>query len=319
MESNKPVIGIGACLVGHKVRYNGEAKRKNQHLRSLGEHAEFRSFCPEMAIGMGVPREPVRLVGDLESERLTDSATQREDYSAPMKAYARDVLDRNPDMAGYVLVKGSPSCGFERVKRYNEKGNVILNDAVGLFASELAKLDPLLPLEEDGRLNDASLRENFVSRVFVYRDWKQLSAEPMSYSRLTDFWARHKYLLMSRNVNACKAIGRILANSGSGSVSTEDVASQFITLLMEGLRCVATRKTHTNVLQHIRGYLKRDLGHEDRQEMDNLITQYSSGQVPLVVPVTLLKHHFKHHSSGYIEKQAYMQPYPEQLSLRNHI
>jgi uncharacterized protein YbgA (DUF1722 family) len=123
--------------------------------------------------------------------------------------------------------------------------------------------------------------------------------------------------LMSRDVGACKTIGRLLANSDS--VSAEEVASQFITLLMEGLRCVATRRTHTNVLQHIRGYLKRDLGHEDRQEMDSLITQYSSGQVPLVVPLTLLKHHFKHHFSGYIERQAYMQPYPEQLSLRNYI
>jgi uncharacterized protein YbgA (DUF1722 family)/uncharacterized protein YbbK (DUF523 family) len=317
MDSNKPAVGIGACLVGHQVRYNGEAKRKNQHLESLGEHVEFRSFCPEMAIGMGVPREPVRLVGELEAVRLTDSATQSEDYSAPMQAYARDVLDRNPDMAGYVLVKGSPSCGFERVKRYNEKGNVVLNDAVGLFTAELEKLDPLLPLEEDGRLHDPSLRENFVSRVFVYRDWKEFRTEPLSYHRLTDFWARHKYLLMSRDVGACKTIGRLLANSDS--VSAEEVASQFITLLMEGLKCVATRRTHTNVLQHIRGYLKRDLGHQDRQEMDSLITQYSSGQVPLVVPITLLKHHFKHHFSGYIERQAYMQPYPEQLSLRNHI
>ena len=317
MDTQKPAVGIGACLAGHQVRYNGGAKRKNRHLESLGKHVEFRSFCPEMAIGMGVPREPVRLVGELDSVRLTDSATQCEDYSAPMQAYARDVLDRNPDMAGYVLVKGSPSCGFDRVKRYNEKGNVVLNDAVGLYAAAMAKLDPLLPLEEDGRLNDASLRENFVSRVYVYHDWKQFCAEPLTYRGMTDFWARHKYLLMSRDVAACKAIGRLLANTGSSSA--EEVASQFITLLMEGLRRVATRKTHTNVLQHIRGYLKRDLGREDRLEMDSLIAQYSSGQVPLVVPITLLKHHFKHHSSDYIKRQAYMQPYPEQLSLRNHI
>ena len=317
MDSNKPAVGIGACLVGHQVRYNGQAKRKSPHLESLREHVEFRSFCPEVVIGMGVPREPVRLVGDLEAVRLTDSATQSVDYSVPMQVYAAEVLDRNPDMAGYVLVKGSPSCGFERVRRYNEKGNVVLNDAVGLFAVELEKLDPLLPLEEDGRLNDASLRENFVSRVFVYRDWKQLRTEPLTYHGLTNFWARHKYLLMSRDIDACKAIGRLLANGGC--ISAEQAASQFITLLMEGLRRVATRKTHTNVLQHIRGYLKKDLGQEDKQEMDSLIAQYSSGQLPLVVPITLLKHHFKHYDSGYIERQAYMQPYPEQLSLRNHI
>ena len=317
MDSSKPGIGIGACLLGHQVRYNGEAKRRNRHLESLREHVEFRSFCPEMAIGMSVPREPVRLVGELGAERLTDSASQSIDYSAPMQAYAREVLARNPDMAGYVLVKGSPSCGFERVKRYNERGNVILNDAVGLFAAELVKLDPLLPLEEDGRLNDSALRENFVSRVYVYHEWKKLRAEPLSYHRLTDFWARHKYLLMSRDISACKKIGRLLANSGSSTA--EEAATHFITLLMEGLRRVATRRTHSNVLQHIRGYLKRDLIREDRQELDSLIAQYSSGHLPLVVPITLLKHHFKHHSSGYIERQAYMQPYPEQLSLRNNI
>ena len=317
MDSTAPAVGTGACLVGRQVRYNGEAKRKNRHLQALGEHVELRSFCPEMAIGMGVPREPVRRVGDLHTMRLTDSATQSEDYTAPMQAYARDVLDRNPDMAGYVLVKGSPSCGLERVKRYNESGNVILSDAVGLFAAQLSKLDPLLPLEEDGRLNDASLRENFVSRVFVYRDWKQLQSQTLTHHALTEFWARHKYLLMSRNVGACKSIGRLLARGGA--VPVEEMASQFITLLMEGLACIATRKTHTNVLQHIRGYLKRDLERGDRQEVDSVIAQYRSGYVPLVVPITLLQHHFKHNRSEYIARQAYMNPYPEQMGLRNHI
>jgi uncharacterized protein YbgA (DUF1722 family)/uncharacterized protein YbbK (DUF523 family) len=317
MNSSKPTIGIGACLIGQPVRYNGEAKRRNQYIESLREHVELRAFCPEMAIGMGVPREPIRLVGTMDSVRLTDSATQAIDYSAPMQAYAGDVLARNPDMAGYVLVKGSPSCGFERVKRYNEAGNVMLNDAVGLFAAELALLEPLLPLEEDGRLNDPVLRENFVSRVFAYHDWKQFCAEPLSHKGLTDFWARYKYLMMSRDINAYKEIGRTLANVGSAPL--QDVAQRFITRLMQGLKQVATRKKHSNVLQHIRGYLKRDLRQEDKQEMDALITQYRCGFVPLVVPLTMLKHHFKHHAYSYIDQQVYMQPYPEQLSLRNLI
>ena len=317
MDSNKPVVGIGACLVGQKVRYNGEAKRRSQHIENIREHVALSTFCPEMAIGMGVPREPVRLVGALERVRLTDSASHSKDYTAPMQSYAEEVMARNPDMSGYILVKGSPSCGFDRVKRYGESGNVILNDAVGLFTAELAKLDPLLPLEEDGRLNDPGLRENFVSRVFAYHDWKQFRDKPLSHHGLTCFWSRYKYLLMSRHVETYKKIGRVLSDASSGTV--EAAADRFITLLMQGLEHVATRKTHSNVLQHIRGYLKTDLEPEDKQEMDALITQYRSGHVPLVVPVTLLKHHFKNHSYRYIENQAYMQPYPEQLSLRNLI
>ena len=317
MNSTMPSIGIGACLVGQKVRYNGEAKRKNRYIEDLRSHVAIRSFCPEMAIGMGAPREPVRLVGDLGAERLKDSASQSLDYTAPVQVYAAEVIDKNPDLAGYVLVKGSPSCGFDRVKRYNDKGNVVLNDAVGLFAVELARLDPLLPLEEDGRLHDAGLRENFISRVFAYHDWKLFRSEPLTRHRLTRFWARYKYLLMSHHVPTYKEIGRLLA---SPATETEDhVAEQFIGLLMSGLKCMATRRTHTNVLHHIRGYLKRDLEPEDKQEMDTLISQYRRGDVPLVVPLTLLRHHFRRYNHGYIDQQVYMQPYPEQLSLRNYI
>jgi uncharacterized protein YbgA (DUF1722 family)/uncharacterized protein YbbK (DUF523 family) len=313
----KPVVGIGACLVGQKVRYNGEAKRKNLQIESLRESITLSMFCPEMAIGMGVPREPIRLVGALGSERLTDSASQSMDYSAPMQRYAEDIIANNTELSGYILVKDSPSCGLERVKRYNESGNVILNDAVGLFAAELGKLDPLLPLEEDGRLHDPGLRENFISRVFAYHDWKQFILEPVTHGRLTNFWSRYKYLMMSRNVLVYKEIGRTLSNANSCPL--DETTDKFIVLLMQGLKRMATRKTHANVLQHIRGYLKRELDSVDKQEVDSIISQYRGGQVPLVVPMTLLKHHFRKHSCNYIEQQVYMQPYPEQLSLRNLI
>ncbi|MFT4519949.1 MAG: hypothetical protein ACI9JM_002349 [Halioglobus sp.] len=317
MELRKPVVGIGACLVGQKVRYNGEAKRKSQHIEAIRDHAHLRMFCPEMAVGMGVPREPVRLVGALGNERLTDSASHTTDYTLPMQAYAAEVMAGNLDMAGYILVKGSPSCGFSRVKRYAENGNVILNDAVGLFAAELEKLDPLLPLEEDGRLNDPCLRENFVSRVFAYHDWKQFCDKPLSHHGLTEFWSRYKYLLMSRHIESYKTIGRLLSDARAAPLAK--TAERFITLLMQGLKHVATRKLHTNVLHHIQGYLKPNLESDEKQEMDALIAQYKCGHIPLVVPITLLKHHFKRHSYSYIDNQAYMQPYPEQLSLRNLI
>ncbi|MFK8047442.1 MAG: YbgA family protein [Halioglobus sp.] len=317
MEDSKPKIGIGACLVGSKVRYNGESKRKNPHIESLKEHTDVVPFCPEVGIGMGVPRETVRLVGELGQERIMDSATQTIDYTDPMRNFAARVVSSNQNLAGYILVKGSPSCGLARVKRYNAKGNVVLNDAEGVFTQALRKLDPLLPLEDDGRLHDPVLRENFATRVYTYHDWKTFRLQPLSHHGLVQFWARYKYLLMSHDVPAYKEIGRLLANAKTRPI--EKTAALFIHGLMSGLGKTATRKSHANVLQHIRGYLKRDLEKPEKQEMDSLIMQYSSGQIPLVVPLTLLRHHFRRHQSDYIARQVYMQPYPEQLSLRNLI
>jgi uncharacterized protein YbgA (DUF1722 family)/uncharacterized protein YbbK (DUF523 family) len=312
-----PSVGVGACLVGSKVRYNGESKRKNRHIEHLGEHVQLQAFCPEVAIGMGVPRQTVRLVGDIGSVRLTDSATQTADYTQPMQAYAAEVMEKHPDMTGYILVKGSPSCGFDRVKRYNDKGNPVLSDSVGIFAAELRRLDPLLPVEEDGRLCDAGLRENFVNRVFAYQEWKAFRAGDVDHHGLIQYWSRYKYLVMSHHVPTYKAIGRLL--SGSTVLPIQETATRFITLLMEGLGHMATRNTHSNVLQHIQGYLKRDLDSADKGEMNSLITQYRHGQIPLVVPLTLLHHHFRLHKSDYIDRQVYMQPYPAQLALRNLI
>lgn len=317
MDPLHPSIGIGACLVGQKVRYNAEAKRKNPHIETLVGHINMLSFCPEMEIGLGVPREPVRLVGELGKLRLSDSATQSSDHTTPIRAYAGQVLNSNPQLAGYILVKGSPSCGFERVKRYSELGNAIRNDATGIFTAELARLDPLLPLEDDGRLYDHGLRENFISRVYAYHDWKAFSRTPRTLHGITQFWSRYKYMLLSRHVPSYKLIGHTLADARQ--LPIEDVAETFITQLMTGLNHIATRKSHTNVLQHIKGYLKRDLASGDKQELDMIIMQYLRGYIPLVVPITLLRHHFKRHIYDYVDQQVYMQPYPEQLSLRNLI
>jgi uncharacterized protein YbgA (DUF1722 family)/uncharacterized protein YbbK (DUF523 family) len=317
MKFGKPVIGIGACLVGQKVRYNGVAKRKNRHIQDIAAQSTLNAFCPEMAIGLGVPRETVRLVGTLGQTRLKDSATQSLDYTDPMRANAEEVVSRNPNMSGYILVKDSPSCGMDRVKRYNDKGNVVFNDAMGIFAAAIAALDPLLPLEEDGRLHDAGLRENFVTRVFAYHDWKQFRQDPLTYGGLLQFWARYKYLALSHDAPTYKAIGRLLSNAKARALN--NTAEEFIGLLMGALKKLATRKTHTNVLQHLKGYLKNDIESRDKQEIDTVITQYREGTVPLVVPITLLRHHFMHHSNSYIAQQVYMEPYPQQLSLRNYI
>lgn len=317
MLIGEPAVGIGACLVGQPVRYNGESKRKNAYIESLKNHLNLSAFCPEMAIGMGVPREPIRLVGELGNLRLLDSDTQTEDFTDLMTSYAATVLKNNPDMAGYILVKGSPSCGYERVKRYNEKGNPLKSDAMGIFAAELRKQDPLLPLEEDGRLNDHCLRENFISRVFAYHDWKQLVSSGITHKALIQFWVRYKYQVMAHHIDSYKSIGRLLANHNG--LSVDHMADNFIHLLMNALNTMATRKSHSNVLEHIRGYLKKHLGGEDKKELSDLIEQYRNEIVPLIVPLTMLRHHFKVHKNSYIDQQNYLSPYPEELSLRNHL
>lgn len=317
MTNNKPLVGISACLIGQPVRYSGDSKRKNHHIEALKSHLNLNSFCPEMAIGMGVPRETIRLVGELSETRLLDSKTQTKDFTEPMQAYAIEVFEKTPQLAGYILVKGSPSCGYERVKRYNSKGNPLASDAMGLFAEGLRKQDPLLPMEEDGRLNDNALRENFIGRVFAYHDWQQFKETAISHKGLIDFWARYKYQVMTHHIGNYKAIGQLLANAKLRSVP--DMAQEFIRLLMQSLETMATRKSHSNVLEHIRGYLKKSLNSADKQELGGLIKQYREGDVPIVVPLTLLRHHFKRHANAYIEKQVFFLPYPEQLGLRNYI
>ena len=310
-------IGVSACLQGQAVRYDGSAKRKQHILTQLAEHMTLESVCPEISIGLPVPRATIRLVGDIANTRLVDSKTQTEDQTDAMIAFADKYAKDNTQLSGYIGVKQSPSCGYDRVKRYNDKSNIAGQDTKGLFIQQLLKAYPLLPIEEDGRLNDAQIRENFVKRVYTYHQWQQLVASGISHKKLQQFWVKHKYSLMAHDIIAYQEIGKLLANTKKEPLET--IAETFITLLMNGLKKVATRKKNANVLHHIAGYLKRDLASSDKQELDTIIHHYREQQVPLIVPITMLKHHLHHHKIDYIEQQMYMQPYPETLALRNTI
>lgn len=314
MNAEKPKLGIGSCLAGREVRYNGQAKAANDYVRALCETFEVQPFCPEMGAGLGVPRPPIHLVGSDDELRILDVATHEHDHTDAIAGYARTVLDKAPDISGYILVKGSPSCGYERVKRFNQKGNIVAHDARGIFASALARLDPLLPLEDDGRLNDPALRESFVTRVCAYHEWKQLRSAGLSKRGLIDFYSRHKYLVMAHHVPSYKRLGPLLADMGN---DLETVADQFIEIFMGALTERATRRSHANVLQHLAGYLKKNLSSPERQRLAGLIDKYRTGQVPLVVPVTMLQHHFANSPNAYIDQQVFMSPYPEELQLRN--
>ncbi len=310
-------VGIGACVLGEPVRFNGFGKKRSEPVARLAECFELRAFCPEVAIGLGVPRPTIRLVGEIAAERAVDSDTGQHDVTDALRGSAAAFLAQHPDLCGYIFVKGSPSCGMERVKRYGENGHVQASDGVGVFAAALMAANPLLPVEEDGRLHDEHLCESFVARVFTYADWRELLRGDLTLHALQKFYASHKYLVMSRHIATYKELGRLLAQHQQ--IALTELADRVINLIMAALRRPATRAGHTNALQHIRGYLKRDLNKAEKHELNELIEQYRSGHVPLVVPLTLLRHHFRQYPDAYIEQQLFMRPYPDALRLRNHL
>ena len=310
----KPKLGISACLLGNEVRYNGGHKESRLCSRTLTEHFDFVPVCPEVGIGMSVPREPIRLVGDPNAPRAVGTVNREMDVTDPLTAYGEQMAGELTDICGYIFMQQSPSCGLHRVKVYQDNGRPS-EPGRGLFAQAFCARHPNLPVEEDGRLNDPILRENFITRVFAYSEWQQLLRDGISRKGLIEFHSRYKYLLMATNPVQYKQLGRMLGNIGQQDLG--EIATQYFSELMSALKSCATRRTHSNVLQHLSGYLKQALSSEEKQEMQQLIGQYRHGVVPLVVPMTLLKHHFRRHPDTYIAQQVYLQPHPENLSLRN--
>ena len=310
-------VGVSACLLGHKVRYDGGHKRSKYCLNVLSECFEFKPFCPEVSIGLSTPREPIRLVGDAESPRVLGTKDPSLDVTEPLKAYAAEVSDNNQNLCGYILMQGSPSCGMERVKVYHENGMPNVAGS-GAYADEFMKRNPALPVEEEGRLNDPVLRENFITRVFVYFSWQKEVMSAPSLHEVIQFHSRHKYQLMAHSYEGYKVLGKYLATEAS-QLPLEEVLETYILELMTHLKKRASRKTHTNALMHIMGYLKRDIDTETKQDLLEAIEQYRKEEVNLVVPLALLKHYLKRYGSEYIQTQAYLDPYPHELGLRNYI
>ena len=313
----KPKLGISACLMGTEVRFNGGHKESHLCTRALSEYFDFVQACPEVAIGMGIPREPIRLVGDAENPRALGTVNRELDVTEALANYGAQMADELGDICGYIFMQKSPSCGLERVKVYRENGAPADGGGSGIYAKAFCERHPNLPVEEDGRLNDAVLRENFVTRVFAYFAWQQLLKKGVTRRALTEFHSRYKYQLMANDPVQYKALGKMLGNMGRSDPN--EIAPQYFSDLMTALKKCATRRTHTNVLQHLAGYLKQTISAEDKQEIQQLIAQYHQGIVPLIVPLTLLKHHFRQHPDPYVALQVYMQPHPENLSLRNAI
>ncbi len=305
-------IGISACLIGEKVRFDASNKPSKFCINELSNHVSFKSFCPEVAIGLPIPRPTIRQIkqDNIISVSRPDGSG---DVTEALAAYGKKVASLTKDLSGYIFCAKSPSCGMERVKVYSPEGNSLKSTGIGVFANEIMKANPLLPCEENGRLNDALIRENFIARVYAYKHWQQLSASGLTKHKLTTFHSQYKYTVMSHDLVAYKSLGQLLARS---DIALENMAEQYISGLMQALKTMATRKKHANTLAHIQGYFSKHLRSFERQELTQQINDYRLGLVPLVAPLTLIKHYLLQYPKNYLSRQAYLSPYPEELRLR---
>ena len=311
-EKEDIVVGISACLNGEKVRFDASNKPSNFCMHELGQHVTFKAYCPEVAVGLPVPRPTIRLIKDEEMIKVSRPDGSG-DVTEAIKAYGKKVASMSKNLSGYIFCAKSPSCGMERVKVYSPEGNSLQAHGIGVFSNEIMKANPLLPCEENGRLNDAVIRENFVARVYAYRRWQALEASGISKHKLMTFHAQYKYTLMSHNLVAYKTLGRLLARA---DLAVDEMAAQYILGLMTALKLKASRKNHANTLLHIQGYFSKHLNKVQRQELSEQIHAYRTGLMPLMVPLTLIKHYLLQHPESYIAQQAYLDPYPTALKLR---
>lgn len=308
-------IGISSCLLGERVRYDGNHKQDSFIRETLGRVFDFIAVCPEVAIGMGVPRPPIRLTGDPQSPRVVGVQDPALDVTAALTAYGRRMALELDGISGYIFKGKSPSCGLRRVKVYG--GGAPSMRGTGVYAREIVQRRPLLPAEEEGRLGDPVLRENFIARVFAYRRWQSLLASGFSVGKLVEFHTAHKLSLMSHGTEYYRALGRLVADAKSHRPAV--LCERYGAAFMAALQRSATHKRHTDVLMHVMGYLKTRLDKGDKAELLEVIESYRLGHVPLIVPITLLRHYFRRFPDEYIAKQVYLNPHPAELMLRNGI
>jgi uncharacterized protein YbgA (DUF1722 family)/uncharacterized protein YbbK (DUF523 family) len=310
-------VGISSCLLGEEVRYDGGHQKDNYITGVLARHFTWVAVCPEMEVGMGVPREPIRLVGDAAAPRLL-GVTSGTDHTERMNDFARRRVEalRRQGLSGYVLKRASPSCGMERVKVYEENGTAA-RSGVGLFARVLTEALPVLPVEEEGRLNDARLRDNFITRVFAYRRLAALRESGPRPATIVGFHTAHKYLLLAHSPVAYGRLGRLVAEIKRQPL--ERWLDHYGDVFMRALHVRATPEKHVNVLQHIMGFFKDRLSAGEKRELLGVIGDYARELVPLVVPITLVNHYVSRFEVAYVRDQVYLRPHPKELMLRNHV
>ena len=309
-------LGISTCLLGENVRYDGGHKRDRFIIETLGQFVEFVPVCPEVECGLPVPRESMHLAGDPQSPRLVTTRSKI-DHTERMVHWARKRVGEleKENLCGFVFKSNSPSSGMERVKIYNEHG-IAQKTGVGMFARAFMDHFPLIPVEEDGRLHDIRLRENFIELIFALKRWRELLDHHQSRGKLVAFHTQHKLLILSHSQKHSTILGKLVAEAKN--IPAEQLYSQYQMFFMEALRLKTTIKKNINVLQHMMGYFKRQLSADEKQELLETIDQYRSEYIPLIVPVTLIKHYVRKYDQTYLQQQLYLNPHPLELKLRNH-
>ncbi len=310
-------LGISVCLLGEKVRYDGGHKLDHYLAITLGRFVEWVPVCPEVGIGLSVPREAMRLVENKDAVRLVTTKTGI-DHTDRMLAWSQPKLEElaRLDLAGFIFKSRSPSSGLAGVKVYRPGGGTPRHTGVGIFAREFISRFPLIPVIDEGRLHDDGLRENFIERIFVYDRWQEFIRNDGSARGLVDFHTRHKLLVMSHSSRHLQGLGRIVARASHKNVRS--LLDEYCAQLMAAMQLIATTKKHVNVLEHIAGYFKHNLTADEKQELAEVVRDYHREITPLIVPITLVKHYARRFGEPYLKNQYYLNPHPLELKLRNH-
>lgn len=314
--NKKPLVGISTCLLGENVRHDGGHKL-NHYLRdTLGKYVDYIPVCPEVECGMSVPREAVHLV-DINGKIRLITVKTNIDMTEKMNSWMKEQLKElsKKTLCGFIFKSKSPSSGLFRIKVYRKNG--VTKNGRGIFAKGLTERFPLIPVEEEGRLNDDKLRENFIERIFLMHRWNTLNEKKKSLKKLIDFHAAHKFLLMAHSPKSLKELGRRLAQGKEYSLS--QLYKIYFESLITSMQKIATVKKNTNVLTHLMGYFKKNLTHDEKAELLELIEKYHNEYIPLIVPVTLINHYVRKYKPLYLENQVYLNPSPPELMLRNHV
>ncbi|MEZ8194122.1 YbgA family protein [Vibrio cortegadensis] len=307
-------IGVSACIIGNPVRFDGGSKLNHFLARDLVDYFSFVPVCPEVSIGMPTPRPAIRLVSDEERIRLLQSQDSSKDHTDNMIQFSKQKVQDlgKKELCGYVVCANSPTCGMERVKVY--QGNQAQKNGVGLFTQELMEQMPWLPVEEDGRLQDPVLRENFITRVYSLRDFYDSMGGDPTPGKIVAFHSRYKLSLMAHHPESYKLLGRLVAHIKD--YDENEFYQRYRTEFMQAIRNRASRKNNTNVLMHIQGYFKTLLTGTQKAELCRVIDQYRTGLLPILAPLTLINHYLEAFPDSYLLQQKYLQPYPQELGLR---
>ena len=315
--SAKIKIGISSCLLGNDVRWNGGHKRDRYLTDTLGQFVEWVPVCPEVEIGLGIPRETLRLVGDPEDPQLVTTKTQV-DHTDRMKKWARGRLKalEQEDLCGFIFKSDSPSSGMVRVKVYGKKG-MPQKKGVGIFARAFMDHFPLVPVEDDGRLRNPVIREHFIEQVFTLQRWRNTRERRSCVGNVVDFHSRNKLVLMAHSPKHLKQMGAMTAQGKGMGCSL--LYLEYEKLLLEALRLKTTIKKHYNVMLHMLGYFRKNLTADEKQELLEVMGQYKEQLVPIVAPLTLFRHYVRKYDQPYLAQQSYLNPHPVELKLRNHV